>query len=403
MPVMENRSSQKEVFIVSAVRTPMGSFGGALASLTAVQLGTIAIQAALQRLNLDPSQVDEVVMGNVLSANLGQNPARQAAIGAGLPWKVVATTVNKVCASGTKSIMFGSQAILLGTADCVVVGGMESMSNAPYYLPKQRWGSKYGDQQVIDGLQKDGLWDVYHDYAMGNAAESTAVEQKVSRTEQDDFAIASYERAQTALNEGWLKDEIVPVNIPGFKGKPGKVIAADEEIMNLNKEKLRALKSAFKEGGSITAGNSSPLSDGAAAIVLMSGEKVKELGLKPIGRVRGWGDAAREPAEFTIAPSLAIPKALKHAGIRSISEIDYIELNEAFSVVGIANAKLLGVSHDKINVFGGAVAMGHPLGCSGARIVVTLLNVLNRKGAKVGVAGVCNGGGGASAVVIERV
>ncbi|TPX37105.1 hypothetical protein SmJEL517_g00905 [Synchytrium microbalum] len=399
---MQNGSAHKDVFIVSAVRTPIGSFGGGLASFTAVQLGSIAIKAALERAHVAPASVDEVFMGNVIQANLGQNPARQAAMGAGLPWSTVCTTVNKVCAAGAKSIMFGTQAILLGTADIVVVGGMESMSNAPYYLPKQRWGAKYGDQQVIDGLQKDGLWDVYNNYSMGNAAESTAVEQNVSREEQDDFTIASYERAQAATAAGHVKEEIVPVEIAGARGKPGKVISVDEEINNLQKEKMRTLKSSFKDGGSITAANSSPLSDGAAALVLMSGERVKELGLTPLARIRGYADAAREPANFTIAPALAVPKALKHAGV-TIDQVDFFELNEAFAVVGVANAKLLGISHDKVNVFGGAVGMGHPLGCSGARIVVTLLNVLTTRGGKIGAAGICNGGGGASAIVIERI
>lgn len=340
--------------------------------------------------------------GNVLSANLGQNPARQAALAAGLPHRVPCTTVNKVCASGTKAIIFAAQSILLGNADIVVAGGMESMSNTPYYLPKQRWGSKYGHQEVVDGVVKDGLTDVYHGYAMGVAAELCAKEHTISRTEQDDYAISSYQRAQAATSSGAFNDEIVPIEIPGQRGKPGKTVSVDDESSNLNVDKLRAVKPAFQPiDGTVTAPNSSTLSDGAACVVLISGEKLAELNLTPIARIRGWADAAQEPERFTTAPALAIPKAIKHAGLESVKDIDYFEINEAFSVVAVANQRLLGLDAEKVNVFGGAVALGHPLGCSGARIVATLCNVLRQKGKKIGCAGICNGGGGASALVIE--
>ncbi|CAG8439673.1 11546_t:CDS:10 [Acaulospora morrowiae] len=360
--------------------------------------------AALKKANVDPNKVDEVFFGNVLSANLGQNPARQAALGAGLPDTVIATTVNKVCASAMKAVILGAQTILTGHADIVVAGGCESMTNTPYYVPKARFGYKYGDQTLVDGIVKDGLTDVYNNYLMGMAAEECAVDHKISRQEQDDFAISSYQRAQAAYADGHYADEITPVIVPGGKGKPDKVITQDDEITNLNAEKLRTIRPVFKsENGTVTAPNSSPLSDGASAIVLISSVKLHELGLQPIAKISGWADAAQAPSKFTTAPSLAIPKALKNAGNIPISQVDYFEINEAFSVVAVANTKLLGLPKEKVNVFGGAVAMGHPLGCSGARIICTLINVLKRKNGKVGVAGVCNGGGGASAIVISLV
>ncbi|KAI9202460.1 Thiolase, N-terminal domain-containing protein [Polychytrium aggregatum] len=397
-------SQPREAFIVSAVRTPIGGFGGSLASFNATQLGSIAIKAALARSNVPADKVDEVFFGNVLSANIGQNPARQAALGAGLPNSVPCTTLNKVCASGAKAIIFAAQSILLGNADVIVAGGMESMSNTPYYLPQQRWGSKYGNQEIVDGIQKDGLYDVYNKFLMGNAAEILAKEHNFTREQQDDYAISSYERAQAATKGGLFTEEIVPVEIPGARGKPGKTVVADDEVFNLNPEKLRAVKPAFVTDGSgtVTAPNSSTLSDGAAALIIASGEAVQSLGLKPLAKILGWGDAAREPEYFTIAPSLAVPKALKHAGV-SASDVDFYEFNEAFSVVALANAKILGLSAENINVNGGAVAIGHPLGCSGARIVVTLNSVLKQKGGKIGVAAICNGGGGASAIVIQSL
>ncbi|KAJ3091763.1 erg10, acetyl-CoA C-acetyltransferase [Quaeritorhiza haematococci] len=394
-------STREDVYIAAAVRTPIGGFGGSLASFTAPQLGSIAIKAALEKSKILPEAIDEVFFGCVLSANLGQNPARQAAIKAGLPNSVPCTTVNKVCASGMKATALGVQAILSGTADVVVAGGMDSMSNTPYYLTKQRWGSKYGNQEIVDGIVRDGLWDVYNEYLMGNAAELCAKEHGFSREAQDDYAISSYERAQAATASGAFAEEVVPVEIPGARGKPGKTVTADDEQANLNKEKLRSVKPAFQADGTVTAPNASTLSDGAAAIVLISGEKARALGITPIARIRGWADAAREPERFTTAPALAIPKAIRHAQLPDASAIDYFEINEAFSVVSLANMKLLNLDASKVNVHGGAVAMGHPLGCSGARIIVTLINVLKQKGGKVGCAGVCNGGGGASAMVVE--
>ncbi|GBB85609.1 hypothetical protein RclHR1_01210017 [Rhizophagus clarus] len=392
---------QKDVYIAAIARTPLGGFNGSLASLTAVKLGSIAVEAALKKAKIEPSHVQEVFFGNVLSAGLGQNPARQVALGAGIPDNVVATTVNKVCASGMKAVILGTQTIITGNADIVVAGGTESMTNTPYYVPSARFGSKYGDQTLVDGIVKDGLTDVYNNYLMGMAAEECANEHKFSREEQDDYAISSYQRAQQAFADKVYEDEIVPVTVSGGKGKPNKVISQDDEISNLNVDKLRAVRPAFTEKGSVTAANSSPLSDGAAAIVLISGEKAEELGVKPLAKIVGWGDAAQTPSKFTTSPSLAIPKALSHAGNIPISQVDYFEINEAFSVVALANLKLLGLSKDKVNVFGGAVAMGHPLGCSGARIICTLISVLQKKNGKTGVAGVCNGGGGASAIVIS--
>ncbi|KAI8819431.1 Thiolase, N-terminal domain-containing protein [Fimicolochytrium jonesii] len=398
---MVQSNTTPEVYIVSAVRTPIGGFNGSLAPLTAVQLGSIAIKAAVEKSRVPADKIDEVFYGNVLSANLGQNPARQAALGAGVPNTVPCTTVNKVCASGAKAIIFAAQAILTGTAEVVVAGGMESMSNTPYYLPQQRWGSKYGHQGIIDGVLKDGLTDAYNEQPMGIAGELCAKDHSISRQEQDDYAINSYQKAQAATAAGYFNEEIVPVTLPGARGKPGKTITTDDEVPNLNVEKLRAVKPAFQpQDGTVTAPNASTLSDGAAALVIVSAAILAQYNLKPLARIRGWADAAREPERFTTAPALAIPKALKHASL-SIDAIDAFEINEAFSVVAIANQRILNIDPAKINKFGGAVAIGHPLGCSGARIVATLINVLRQKGGKLGVAGVCNGGGGASAVVIE--
>ncbi|KAJ3125525.1 erg10, acetyl-CoA C-acetyltransferase [Nowakowskiella sp. JEL0407] len=393
---------EKEVYIVAAVRTPIGGFGGSLSTFTAPQLGSFAIKAALAKANIPASSVEEVYFGNVLTANVGQNPARQAALGAGIPNSVPATTVNKVCASAMKAIALGASSILLGDAHIIVAGGQESMSNAPYYSTKTRWGSKYGHQELVDGIVQDGLWDVYNKYLMGNAAELCAREHEFSREQSDDYAIGSYKKAQAATNDGSFKDEIVPIDVPGPRGKPGKTVSTDDEVPNLNESKLRTISPAFEKEGTVTAPNASTLSDGAAAIILVSGEKVKELGLKPIAKIRSFADAALEPERFTIAPSLAIPKALEKAKI-SIDEVDYFEINEAFSVVALANQKILNIDPSKVNAFGGAVAIGHPLGASGARIVCTLLNVLAKKGKKIGAAGICNGGGGASALVVELV
>ncbi|CAG8618211.1 6646_t:CDS:2 [Ambispora leptoticha] len=392
---------QRIAYIASFARTPIGGFNGSLASLSATKLGSLAIQAALKKAKIEPNQVDEVFFGNVLSANLGQNPARQAALGAGLKESVIATTVNKVCASGMKAVILAAQTIITGNADIVVAGGAESMTNTPYYAPKARFGSKYGDQSLVDGIIKDGLTDAYDNKLMGMAAETCATEHNFNREEQDEYAISSYKRAQAAQAAGYFENEIIPVTIKGSRGKPDIIVNKDDEASNLNIDKLRAIKPVFVDNGTVTAPNSSPLSDGGAALVLISAEKARELGVKVIGKIVGWGDAAQAPYKFTTSPSLAIPKALKHAGNIPLSAIDYFEINEAFSVVALANLKLLGLDKDKVNVFGGAVAMGHPLGCSGARIIATLLNVLTTKGGKTGVAGICNGGGGASAVVIS--
>jgi acetyl-CoA C-acetyltransferase len=390
----------KEVVIVAAVRTPIGSFGGALASLTAVELGAIALKGALDKAGVAPEQVEQVIMGNVISANLGQAPARQAAKKAGLPDTVECTTVNKVCASGSKAIMFGAQAIMLGQADVILAGGMESMSNVPYYLDKARFGAKYGNGQMIDGLVKDGLWDPYHDYAMGNAADATAAHYGITREEQDAFARQSYERSAAAAQAGKKKDEIVPVTIT-VRGKE-TVVSDDEEYTKVQFEKFASLKAAFTKEGTVTAANASTLNDGAAAVLLMSREKADELGVKPLARIRGFADAEQAPEWFTTTPSLAIPKALKHAGLAA-SDVDFYEINEAFSVVSLANNKLLNLEGTKVNVYGGAVSLGHPLGASGARIVTTLLSVLDQEGGKIGVTGICNGGGGASSIVLEKL
>ena len=389
-----------EVYIISAVRTPIGSFGGSLSSLSASQLGAVAIKAAVERAGISPEQVQEVYMGNVLSANLGQAPATQAAKFAGLP-DIPATTINKVCASGTKAIMFAAQSIALGANDIVIAGGMESMSNVPYYLDKARNGYRLGNGQIIDGLVKDGLWDVYNDYHMGSAAVLCASECQISREDQDNYAIESYKRSQEAQTKGIFKTEIAPVEIKDRKGEIS-VIDSDEEIHSVKFEKIPALKSVFKKDGTVTAANASTLNDGAAALVLMSKAKANELGIKPLARIISYADAQQAPEWFTTTPSKAIPKALENGGIKA-SDVDYYEINEAFSVVSIANNRILELDPAKVNIHGGAVSMGHPLGASGARIVVTLLNVLKQKNSKLGVAAICNGGGGASAIVVENL
>jgi acetyl-CoA C-acetyltransferase len=391
----------KEVYIVSAVRTPIGSFGGSLASVSAVKLGSIAVKAALQRAGVDPKQVQEVFMGNVVSAGLGQAPATQVAAGAGLGFEIPCTLVNKVCASGMKAIMLGAQSIMLGQNDVVVAGGMESMSNIPYYLMKARTGYKFGNGELIDGLQFDGLTDVYNHCAMGVCADNTAKEMKISRQDQDAYAINSYKRSASSWAGGKFKDEVIAVDITDRKGNVTQFIE-DEEYKNVNFEKMAGLKPAFTKDGTVTAANASTLNDGASALVLVSKEKLKELGLKPLAKIKGFADAAQDPMWFTTTPSLAIPKALKHAGVDQ-KDVAYYEINEAFSAVAIANNQKLGLNPEKVNVLGGAVALGHPLGASGARIVTTLLTVLNQNGGTVGVAGICNGGGGASAIVVEKV
>ena len=391
----------KEVYIISAVRTPIGSFGGSLSSLSATQLGSAAIKGALSKANVDAKEVEEVFMGNVVSAGLGQAPARQAALGAGIGTNVPCTTVNKVCSSGMKSVMFGAQAIMLGQADTIVAGGMESMSNAPYYVPKARYGYKYGHGQLIDGLMHDGLWEVYNQFPMGNCADNTAKEMNISREEQDEYAINSYKRVAKATEEGWFKDEIVPVEVPQRKGDP-LVISEDEEYKNVRFDKIPSLRPVFGKEGTVTAANASTINDGASALILMSKEKADALGLKPIAKIRGFADAAQDPMWFTTAPSLAIPKAMERAGVKK-EEVDFFEINEAFSAVALANNKELGLDAAKVNVFGGAVALGHPLGTSGARIIATLHSVMAKNSGKIGVAGICNGGGGASAIVIEKM
>ena len=391
----------KEVYIVSAVRTPMGSFNGSLSGIGATKLGATAIKGALNKVELDPKEVQEVFMGNVIQANLGQAPARQAAIFAGLSENVPCTTINKVCASGMKATMLGAQAIMLGDADVVVTGGMENMSQAPYYLDKARSGYKYGNGQLIDGLTKDGLIDVYHNYPMGNAAELCAKECNISREDQDEFAIESYKRSAAAWEAGKFDDEIVPVEVPQRKGDP-ILFDHDEEYKNVRFEKIPQLRPVFDREGSVTAANASTINDGASALVLMSKEKMEALGLKPLAKVVAFADAAQAPEWFTTAPAKALPKAVDKAGLK-MEEIDAIELNEAFSVVGLANIQELKLDPAKVNINGGAVSLGHPLGNSGSRILVTLINVLKQNNGKYGAAGICNGGGGASAFVIENV
>jgi acetyl-CoA C-acetyltransferase len=391
----------KEVYIVSAVRTPMGSFGGMFAGLSAVDLGAAAIKGALEKAGVKPDQVMEVFMGNVCSANLGQAPARQAALKAGIPHSVPCTTVNKVCSSGIKSIMFAAQSIRAGGNDLIVAGGMESMSNIPYYVPKARWGAKYGDVSLVDGLARDGLIDAYNHQAMGTCADATAEKYGFTREDQDRFAIQSYKRSAAATESGEFRAEIVPVMVPQRKGDPLE-ITEDEEYKRVKFEKIPALRPAFNKDGTVTAANASTINDGASALIIASKEKVEELGLKPLAKIVSFADAAQEPEWFTTAPTLAAPKALEQAGLE-LSDIDYVEVNEAFSVVTMAFNKVMGLTEDKVNVFGGAVSLGHPLGASGARIVTTLNNVLQQKGAKRGMAAICNGGGGASAMIIERV
>ncbi|ROV93299.1 hypothetical protein VSDG_06890 [Cytospora chrysosperma] len=396
-------SSLPTVYIASVARTPVGSFLGSLSSLTATQLGAHAIKSAVERVpEIKPEDVEEVFFGNVLSAGLGQAPARQCAINGGLSDSVVCTTVNKVCASGMKAIILGAQTIMTGNADIVVAGGTESMSNTPHYLPNLRTGVKYGDGTLVDGVQKDGLRDAYgKQELMGMQGELCATTHGITREDQDEYAIKAYQKAQAATEAGVFKSEIAPVEVSGSRGKPAIKVERDDEVKNLNIDKLKTARPVFIPGtGTVTAANASPINDGACAVVLVSEAKLKELGIKPIAKILGWGDAANAPEKFTTAPSLAIPKAIKHAGITA-EQVDFYEINEAFSVVALANMKLLGLDAEKVNVFGGSVAIGHPLGCSGARIVTTLTTVLKEKKAKIGVAGICNGGGGASAIVIE--
>ncbi len=391
----------KEVYIISAVRTPIGSFGGSLKGFTAPQLGAFAIQGALEKAGIKYELVNDVLMGAVIQANLGQAPARQAAKLAGLPNEVNCTTINKVCASGMKAIAQATQSILLGDADIVVAGGMESMSNVPFYVDSIRWGNKYGDTKLIDGLAKDGLTDVYDGKAMGMAADMCASTCGVTREEQDAFAMESYKRSQAATEAGKFKNEIIPVEIPQRKGDP-VIFDKDEEPFNVKFDKISSLKGAFQKEGTVTAANASTMNDGAAALVLMSKEKADELGLKPIGKILSYADAEQAPEWFTTTPALAVPKAVAKAGLK-MEDIAYWELNEAFAVVGIENSRRMKLNPATVNVNGGAVSIGHPLGCSGARIIVTLLNVLKQNNAKYGAAGICNGGGGASAMVIENM
>jgi acetyl-CoA C-acetyltransferase len=390
----------KEVYILSAVRSPIGSFGGGLSSLSATQIAASIIKAAVEKAGIESGLVQEVFIGSVLQANLGQAPATQAAKFAGLP-DIPATTVNKVCASGIKAVMLAAQGIALGDIDIAIAGGMESMSNVPFYLDKARSGYKLGHGQLIDGLVKDGLWDVYNDFHMGSAAEQCACDYNISRADQDEFAIESYKRSQKAQAEGSFNDEIVSIEITKKKGDT-TIISSDEEPSTVVFEKVSSLKPVFIAEGTVTAANASTLNDGAAALVLISGDKMRELGLKPMAKIISYADAQLSPEQFTIAPSIAIPLALKKANL-DISEVDYFEINEAFAVVSLANNKLLNIDPSKVNIKGGAVSLGHPLGASGARILVTLLHILKQNTAKTGVAGICNGGGGASAMVIENV
>ena len=390
----------KKVVIVSAVRTPIGSFMGSLSTVPATKLGAIAIKGALDKIKLDPNLVDEVLMGNVVQAGNGQAPARQAALYAGLPNTVACTTINKVCASGMKAVMQGAQAIIAGDAEIVVAGGMENMSLIPHYV-HLRNGVKFGPTTMVDGMQRDGLTDAYDNNAMGVCADLCATEYKISREEQDAFAIQSYERTAKAWSAGKFNNEIVPVEIPQRRGEP-IIFSQDEEYTNVKLDKIPALNAVFTKDGTVTAANASTINDGAAALVLMSEEKAHSMGLKPLAYIKSYADAAQEPKWFTTSPAKALPKALEKAGL-SIADVDFFEFNEAFAVVGLANAKILGLNNDKVNVNGGAVSLGHPLGCSGARIIVTLINVLEQNNAKVGAAAICNGGGGASAIVIERI
>lgn len=389
----------KKVVIVSAARTPIGSFLGSLSSIPAPKLGSIAIKGALDKIHLDPKLIDEVLMGNVVQAGTGQAPARQAAIYAGIPDTVPCTAINKVCASGMKTVMQGAQAIALGDAEIVIAGGMENMSLIPHYY-HARSGTKFGPATLEDGMQRDGLVDVYDKNAMGVCADLCATEYDFSREDQDAFAIQSYERSAAAWKAGKFSNEVVPVIVPQRRGEP-IIISEDEEFKNVRMDKIPALKPAFSKDGTVTAANASTINDGAAAIILMSEEKADELGLKPLATIKSYADAAQEPKWFTTAPAKALPKAIAKANIK-LDDVDYFEFNEAFSVVGLANMKILGLSDDTVNVNGGAVSLGHPLGCSGARIIITLLNVLEQNDAQIGAAAICNGGGGASAIVLER-
>ena len=391
----------KDVVVVSAVRTPMGSFGGVLSSVSAPKLGAAAIKGALSKINLNPSLVQEVIMGNVLQANTGQAPARQAAIEAGLTTDVPCTTINKVCASGMKAIMMAAQSIKAGENDIVIAGGMENMSSVPYYMDKARTGYRLGDSVLIDGLVKDGLTDVYNKVHMGVCAEKCADEMSFSREEQDEFALASYDRSAAAWSAGKFEDEVIPVDVPQRRGD-ALIVSEDEEYKNINKEKFLKLRTVFKKDGTVTAGNASTINDGASALILMSADKAIELGITPLAKINSFADAAQEPEWFTTAPAKAVPIAVAKAGL-AMNDVDYWELNEAFSVVGLANIKKLGLDAEKVNVNGGAVSLGHPLGNSGSRIVVTLINVLKQNNGKYGAAGICNGGGGASAIVIENI
>lgn len=391
----------KEVVVVSAVRTPLGSFGGALSTVSATQLGGVAIKGALEKSGIASNQIDEVFMGNVLQANLGQAPARQAAMLAGIDHNTPCTTINKVCSSGMKSIMLAAQSIQCGTNEIVVAGGMENMSAVPHYFDKGRTGQKLGNMTLIDGLVKDGLTDVYNKVHMGNCAELCAKEMDISREEQDAFAIESYNRSAKAWSEGKFKDEVVAVTVPQRRGDD-LIISEDEEFKNVKMEKIPSLRPVFDKDGTVTAANASTLNDGAAALVLMSAEKAKELGVQPIAKIVSYADAAQEPEWFTTAPAKALPKAIQNAHL-TLRDIDFFELNEAFSVVGLANVKKLKLDPSTVNVNGGAVSLGHPLGCSGARILVTLINVLKQNNGKMGAAGICNGGGGASAMLIELI
>tara|TARA_R110001592_G_scaffold8796_7_gene47649 strand:- start:610 stop:1785 length:1176 start_codon:yes stop_codon:yes gene_type:complete len=390
----------KEVVIVSAVRTPIGSFMGGLSTMPAPRLGAIAIEGALKKINLDPALVNEVIMGNVVQAGTGQAPARQAAIFAGIPNTVPCTTINKVCASGMKAVMQGAQAIALGDADIVIAGGMENMSLIPHYV-QMRTGTKFGPSTLIDGMQKDGLVDAYDENAMGVCADACALKYNFSREDQDAYAIQSYTRSSKAWEAGKFDNEVIPVAVPQRRGEP-KMITKDEEFTNVFIDKIPNLRPAFSKDGTVTAANASTINDGAAALVLMSREKANELNLKPLAVIKSYADAAHEPEWFTTAPAKALPKALAKSNL-SIEDIEFFEFNEAFSVVGLANMKLLGLSDSNVNVNGGAVSLGHPLGCSGARILITLMNVLEQNNAKLGAAAICNGGGGASAIIIERV
>lgn len=394
--------NMREVYIIAATRTPIGGFGGQLSSLSATELGGFAIRSAIEKSGItNLSLISEVLMGNVLSSNLGQAPARQAALKAGLSISTPCTTINKVCASGMKAVMLGAQAIICGQAEIVVAGGMESMSNVPYYLPKARFGYKYGDGNLVDGLHKDGLHEVYHDFPMGNCAENTAKEMKISRESQDQYAIKSYQLAAEAWKKGLFDNEICPIQVKGRRGEKN-LISEDEDFKKVNFEKIPTLKPVFLLEGTVTAANASNISDGASALILADKKTAMSMNLPIIGKIRGFSDAASDPLWFTTAPSLAIPKALKIAGVNS-SDIDYYEINEAFAAVALANQELLSIPEKKLNVYGGAVALGHPLGCSGSRIITTLLSILHQENGNLGVAGICNGGGGASAIVIEKM